>query len=125
MVAGIFFCGDICYNEVMKDSMGLYAFTVLGIGTDADEAAVRSRVRALAKQWHPDSNGSPEAEKIFRQYKEAYDAALKICRMRKVYWQNREGTATHARYKAAPEAGTRKAETVWNAAKAAEAKKAE
>ena len=39
-------------------------YEVLGIGKDADEAAIKKAYRVLAKKYHPDMNpGDAEAEK--------------------------------------------------------------
>lgn len=39
-------------------------YEVLGIGKDADEAAIKKAYRVLAKKYHPDMNpGMPRQEK--------------------------------------------------------------
>ena len=41
-------------------------YEVLGIGRDADDAAIKKAYRVLAKKYHPDMNpGDKEAEKKF------------------------------------------------------------
>ena len=48
-------------------------YEVLGIGKDADEAAIKKAYRKLAKKYHPDMNpGDAEAEKKFKEASEAY-----------------------------------------------------
>ena len=48
-------------------------YEVLGVGRDADEAAIKKAYRALAKKYHPDMNpGDKEAEKKFKEASEAY-----------------------------------------------------
>lgn len=48
-------------------------YEVLGVGKDADDAALKKAYRALAKQYHPDANpGDAEAEKKFKEASEAY-----------------------------------------------------
>lgn len=48
-------------------------YEVLGVGRDADDAAIKKAYRALAKKYHPDMNpGDKEAEKKFKEASEAY-----------------------------------------------------
>ena len=48
-------------------------YEVLGVGKDADDAAIKKAYRALAKKYHPDMNpGDKEAEKKFKEASEAY-----------------------------------------------------
>lgn len=48
-------------------------YEVLGVGKDADDAALKKAYRALAKKYHPDMNpGDAEAEKKFKEASEAY-----------------------------------------------------
>lgn len=48
-------------------------YEVLGVGRDADDAALKKAYRALAKKYHPDMNpGDAEAEKKFKEASEAY-----------------------------------------------------
>lgn len=49
-------------------------YEVLGLARDADDDAVKSAYRRLAKQFHPDRNpGDPEAEMKFKEAAEAYE----------------------------------------------------
>ena len=48
-------------------------YEVLGVGKDADDAALKKAYRVLAKKYHPDMNpGNAEAEKRFKEASEAY-----------------------------------------------------
>ena len=48
-------------------------YEVLGVGKDADDAAIKKAYRVLAKRYHPDMNpGDQEAEKKFKEASEAY-----------------------------------------------------
>ena len=48
-------------------------YEVLGVGKDADEAALKKAYRQVAKKYHPDVNpGDAEAEKKFKEASEAY-----------------------------------------------------
>lgn len=48
-------------------------YEVLGVGRDADDAAIKKAYRVLAKKYHPDMNpGDKEAEKKFKEASEAY-----------------------------------------------------
>lgn len=48
-------------------------YEVLGVGRDADDAALKKSYRVLAKKYHPDMNpGDAEAEKKFKEASEAY-----------------------------------------------------
>lgn len=48
-------------------------YEVLGVGKDADEAALKKAYRQVAKKYHPDMNpGDAEAEKKFKEASEAY-----------------------------------------------------
>jgi DnaJ-class molecular chaperone len=49
-------------------------YEVLGVGRDADQAAVKSAFRRLARELHPDVNDhDPEAEHKFKEAAEAYE----------------------------------------------------
>lgn len=44
-------------------------YEVLGVGRDADDAAIKKAYRALAKKYHPDMNpGDADAEKNLRKH---------------------------------------------------------
>ena len=49
-------------------------YEVLGVGKDADEAALKKAYRELAKKYHPDVNPSEEAAEKFKEASEAYSA---------------------------------------------------
>lgn len=62
-------------------------YEVLGVGRDADDAAIKKAYRALAKKYHPDMNpGDKEAEKKFKEASEAY-AVLSDSEKRRQYDQ--------------------------------------
>jgi len=62
-------------------------YEVLGVGRDADDAALKKAYRVLAKKYHPDTNpGSEEAEARFKEASEAY-AVLSDPDKRKQYDQ--------------------------------------
>src|SRR5689334_5753571 len=49
-------------------------YDVLGVGRDADEAAIKKAFRKLARELHPDVNShDPEAEEKFKEAAEAYE----------------------------------------------------
>lgn len=63
-----------CVKEVsvMAEQKRDY-YEVLGVGKNADEAAIKKAYRVLAKKYHPDMNpGDAEAEKKFKEASEAY-----------------------------------------------------
>lgn len=62
--------------EPLRDDIAL-AFEVLGIPIDATQAAVKSRYRALAKEWHPDRFVSDHAR--------AGDAAVRMTQINVAY----------------------------------------
>ena len=47
-------------------------YEVLGVPRDADEKTIKDAFRALALEYHPDRNKSPEAEARFKEIAEAY-----------------------------------------------------
>lgn len=49
-------------------------YQVLGVGRDADGAAIKKAYRKLAKKYHPDTNeGDAHAEQMFKEATEAYE----------------------------------------------------
>ena len=48
-------------------------YALLGVPRDATEEAIRSAYRKLARQYHPDVNKKPEAEKRFKEINEAHE----------------------------------------------------
>ncbi len=48
-------------------------YEVLGVPRDADETALKSAYRKLARQFHPDVNKSPDAEDHLKEINEAYE----------------------------------------------------
>lgn len=60
-------------------------YEVLGVGRDADDAAIKKAYRTLAKKYHPDMHpGDAEAEAKFKEVNEAY-AVLSDEEKRKKY----------------------------------------
>ncbi len=48
-------------------------YEVLEVGQEADASAIKKAYRRLAMKYHPDRNGSPEAEAKFKEASEAYE----------------------------------------------------
>lgn len=48
-------------------------YEVLGVQRDADDNAIKSAYRKLARQYHPDVNKSEDAEERFKEINEAYE----------------------------------------------------
>lgn len=65
-------------------------YQILGVPTGADDAAIKSAFRKLAKEYHPDTNKAPEAEAKFKEINEAYET-LKDSQKRAQYDAQRSG----------------------------------
>ena len=52
-------------------------YAILGVTSNSSDEEIRDAYRKLAKKWHPDVNGSPEAESKFKEINEAYQALSK------------------------------------------------
>ena len=52
-------------------------YEVLGVPRDADERAIKSSFRRLARELHPDVSDHPEAQERFREAAEAYEVLSK------------------------------------------------
>lgn len=52
----------------------LNAYKVLGVAPDVDQLAIQTAYRTLAKQFHPDRNGSALGRRLMLVVNEAYDA---------------------------------------------------
>ena len=48
-------------------------YEILGVSRDADQAAIKSAYRKLARKYHPDVNKTKEAEEKFKEINEAYE----------------------------------------------------
>ena len=59
-------------------------YEVLGISRDADETAIKSAYRKLARQYHPDVNKATDAGERFKEINEAYEV-LSNTEKRQVY----------------------------------------
>ena len=59
-------------------------YALLGISRDATEAEIKKAYRKLAMEFHPDRNGSPQAEARFKEITEAYEV-LRDPQKRAVY----------------------------------------
>lgn len=61
-------------------------YEVLGVARDADEDAIKSAYRKLARKFHPDVNKEADAAKKFNEVQQAYDV-LSDAAKRKLYDQ--------------------------------------
>jgi molecular chaperone DnaJ len=52
-------------------------YEILGVTRDADERAIKSSFRRLARELHPDVSDHPEAQERFREAAEAYEVLSK------------------------------------------------
>ena len=52
-------------------------YEILGVSRDADERAIKSSFRRLARELHPDVSNHPEAQERFREAAEAYEVLSK------------------------------------------------
>jgi molecular chaperone DnaJ len=52
-------------------------YEILGVSRDADERAIKSSFRRLARELHPDVSDHPEAQDRFREAAEAYEVLSK------------------------------------------------
>ncbi|MFB3879958.1 MAG: DnaJ C-terminal domain-containing protein [Armatimonadota bacterium] len=58
----------------MRKSAARDFYKVLGVGREADEKAIKTAFRRLARKYHPDVNpGDKEAERKFKEISEAYE----------------------------------------------------
>jgi curved DNA-binding protein CbpA len=48
-------------------------YVILRVDSSATEDQIRRAYRALAREYHPDVNKSPEADEIFQEVQEAYE----------------------------------------------------
>jgi len=56
-----------------KDWLEKDYYAVLGLKKDATDDQIKKAFRKLARQYHPDQNKAPEAEKRFKEVTEAHD----------------------------------------------------
>ncbi|MDR0285271.1 MAG: molecular chaperone DnaJ [Propionibacteriaceae bacterium] len=56
-----------------KDWLEKDYYAVLGLKKDASDDAIKKAFRKLARQYHPDQNKDPQAEKRFKEITEAHD----------------------------------------------------
>ncbi len=52
-------------------------YEILGLSRDADDRAIKSSFRRLARELHPDVSDHPEAHERFREAAEAYEVLSK------------------------------------------------
>ena len=74
-------------------------FAVLGVAPGAPLDDVTASYRRLAKRWHPDRAGGPEAARRMAEINAAYDV------LRSGAWQERQRIAAASRAHARPRAG--------------------
>ncbi len=66
-------------------------FAILGIGEDANDEQVRTAYRTMGMRFHPDSNASPDAERMFKRIQMAYqmlkdaDSRRQVVRILNIY----------------------------------------
>ena len=48
-------------------------YEILGVSRDANQQAIKSAYRKLARKYHPDVNKSPDAQAKFKDINEAYE----------------------------------------------------
>lgn len=48
-------------------------YSVLGVGRNADDKAIKTAYRKLAREYHPDVSKHPQAEDKFKEVAEAYE----------------------------------------------------
>ncbi|QGS52291.1 DnaJ domain-containing protein [Spiroplasma tabanidicola] len=51
----------------------IQAYKIMGVSTSATDADIKKKYRELAKKYHPDVNGSKEAQKKMSEINNAYD----------------------------------------------------
>ncbi|CAB3405675.1 unnamed protein product [Caenorhabditis bovis] len=61
----------ICLTSIAQEDEDPYS--VLGISRRASQREVKGAYKAMAKEWHPDKNQSPEAHEMFMKITKAYD----------------------------------------------------
>lgn len=69
-------------SSSVKNNTTLY--DLLGVERNANSGEVKKAYRQLAKRYHPDTNQSPNAVKLFRQIQAAYEV-LSDPQKRKIY----------------------------------------
>ena len=65
----VFFLASIC-------NCSLDPYKILNVPKNADSKQIRSAYKALAKEWHPDKNSSPDAQEKFIEIQEAYNVSI-------------------------------------------------
>ena len=76
------------------------AYTTLGVSPNASDSEIKKAFRQLAKEYHPDRNGSKEAVTKFREISEAYDILAnpesRANHDASLHMSNRQGQHRHA-----------------------------
>lgn len=92
-------------------------YDVLNIKPDATDAEVKSAYRALAMRWHPDRNGSLNANSRFREIHEAYEC-LKDANKRAAHDLARQRARRYDESKKQPPPPPRSTTPPWRAPQA-------
>lgn len=77
-------------------------YSLLGVGLDASRTEITRAYRKLAMAWHPDRNGSRDAEEVFKRIRLAYET-LRDPRRRADYDRSARYEAFRSSWSARPE----------------------
>jgi DnaJ-class molecular chaperone len=72
-------------------------YKVLGVDNCADDKEIRGKFRELAMRWHPDKNGTEEANQMFQRINQAYSVLSDPEKRRKYDLSRRDGQRYHRR----------------------------
>jgi DnaJ-domain-containing protein 1 len=64
---------DFAFGDIPAGALEKDYYSVLGVDRGANEQAIKSAYRKLARTYHPDINHDPGAEEKFKAISEAYD----------------------------------------------------
>lgn len=65
------------FNMPTEPTQAPTFYATLGVAEGADDAALKSAYRKMARQWHPDVNHEQGAEEQFKAINEAYETLTK------------------------------------------------